>query len=235
MNQFFLSISLVVVFLGSAIAQIDYAEVAFQEENANYRITKPNSPSAVKSLKNKIRSYPDRLDYRYEYLNELSLHGEWNKFTNEVINLVEYSYRSNHNWAWSPGVDAIGDDAEGFLLNTIEDYVFMLYITGEPRQFDHLRSICDVVVEFKPDHVDFLTYPAMTYDALEDYEAGTTYLRKAEELHPNNALISMLIAENYEKRSMVNAALVYYRKALRHGEEDDAKEDVGHIERLSFK
>lgn len=235
MKPFFLSISLVLLFIGSAVAQIDYAEVAFQDTNTNYQVSKINTPSAVKSLKNKIRSYPNRLDYRYEYLNELSLQTEWNKFTNEVINLVEYSYKSNHNWAWSSGVDAIGEDAEGFLLNTIEDYVFMLYITGEPAQFDHLRSICEVVIEFKSDHVDFLTYPAMTYDALEDYEAGIAYLQKAEVLHPNNAMVSLLIAENYENRGMINAALAYYRNAVRHGKEDESKEAVGHIERLTFR
>jgi len=235
MKQIVFSTSLVLLFIGESIAQIDYTQAAFQEQNYIYTKSKSNGSSAIKSLRNKVRSYPNRLDYRFEYLNELSLQTQWNRFTSEVINLVEFSYKSEHVWSWTPGHDAIGTDAEGFLLNTLEDYVFMLYITGEPAQFDHLRSICEVVLEYNPKHVDFLTYPAMTYDAMGDHEASIGYLKKAEVLNPNNAMVSLLIAENYEKRGMVNAALAYYRKALRHGEEEDVIEAAGHIERLTFK
>jgi len=200
----------------------------------------PDSKSTVdapvlKDLKNKTRAYPQRLDYRYDYLNALSLDKDWNQFTNEVIKLIGQSYKTNHAWLWNQEYDAIGGDPEAFVLNTIQDYVFMLYITDDVAQYDNIRAICDIALEHVPGHIDFMTYPAMTYDAAGDYLAGMEYLQKAEQAHPSNGMVALLIAENYEKQGKINSATAYYQKAIRYGEESDVKEAMAHIERLNFK
>lgn len=234
MKSLFLFIGIITTFYSSAFGQIDYAEVAFQTTKDGIHLDR-NGPFDVSRFRNKVRAFPDRLDYRFEYLNELSLGTDWNKFTLEVINMIEYSYKFDHQWRWNPDHDDIPTEGEAFLLSTVQDYVFMLYVTGAPTQYDHLRSICDVVLEYNPRHIDFMTYPAMTYHAVKDYEAAQSYLLQAEVMHPNNAHVALLIAENYEKRGMVNAALVYYQKAMRFGGEDDIVEARTQIDRLSIK
>ena len=217
------------LFIGTINAQNSFANIP--ESQPSELI----NTSALKDLKNKTRAYPQRLDFKYEFLNGLSLNKDWNQFTNEVIKLIDQSYETNHAWLWDQAYDAIGEDAEGFILNTIQDYVFILYITDDVAQHDNIRAICDLVLEHTPGHVDFMTYPAMTYDAAGDYVAGMHYLQKAEQAHPANGMVALLMAENYEKQGKVNTAKAYYQKAIRYGEESDAKEALAHMERLNFK
>lgn len=221
-------------YISSAFSQTSFSNIEEPTEDTSIHFERTDGVD-LKVFRNKVRSFPNRLDYRYEYINELSVANEWGKFTNEVISLVNNSYSTEHNWIWAAGESPIGEDPEGFVLNTVQDFIFMLYITDDPVQHDNIRAICDMVLEYNETHVDFLTYPAMTYDAIGNYEAALEYLEKAENLHPADAKVAILLAENATKLGKLNTAMVYYQKALRHGDERDVKEARVQLAKLDFK
>jgi len=203
------------------LSQNSFANISFDgpERYVPKDQRKLKTDTEFRAMKDQIRAFPSRLDYRYNYMYELSNSENWKRLSDEVIALVDFSYDNNHNWIWDNQIDAIGSDAEAFLLNTVQDYVFMLYNTDDESNYALIEQICNAVLADQPDHRDFLTYPAMTAAAVKDYDKALTYLHKAERVHREDGTLAFLMAENYQNLNNTNLALSYFKKALRYGNE----------------
>ena len=219
--------------IGTINAQTSFANISFDGPERYTPKTKVKTAAEFRAMKDRIRAFPSRLDYRYDYLNELSNSEDWNRLTDEVVALVSFSYDTQHRWIWNNQFDAIGDDAEAFLLSSVQDYVLMLYMTNDVANYNLINRISDAVLEDNPGHRDFLTYPAMTSAAVGNYEKALIYLHKAENLHREDGTVAILLGDNYMQLKNTNLALSYYKKAVRYGSESEviaAKKAIEKIE-----
>lgn len=234
MKQLCLVVSFLLVY-GVGISQNSFANISFDgpERYTPKSQLKTKSASEFRQMKEMIRAFPSRLDYRYDYMNELYNAEDWQRLTDEAISLVEFSYGNSHNWIWDKQFDAIGENSEAFLLSTIQDYILMLYVTDDPKQYPNINKICDVVLTHSPNHRDFLTYPAMTSAAVGDYDSALPYLHKAENAHREDGTVAFLLAENYQKLNNQNMALSYYKKALRYGSDREKLLAQREIEKIT--
>jgi len=207
--------------IGTINAQNSFANISFDGPERYTPNKKAKTAVEFRAMKDRIRAFPSRLDYRYDYLNELSRSKDWKRLTDEVVALVSFSYQTKHNWLWNNQFDAIGNDAESFLLSTVQDYVLMLYMTDNEINYEYINKISDAVLDDNPNHRDFLTYPAMTNAAVGNYDKALTYLHKAENLHREDGTVAILLADNYLKLNNTNLALSYYKKAVRYGSESE--------------
>ena len=76
--------------IGTINAQTSFANISFDGPERYTPKTKVKTAAEFRAMKDRIRAFPSRLDYRYDYLNELSNSEDWNRLTDEVVALVSF-------------------------------------------------------------------------------------------------------------------------------------------------
>lgn len=229
-----LTTTILVLFYALSYAQDSFSNISFDGPKRYVPKVEGAVPTDVefRRMKEEIRTFPSRLDYRYVYMDQLTKAKDWRRLTTEAIALIDYSYDTNHRWKWYKQYWPSSEEAEAFLLSTIQDYVLMLYLEGEPVHYHHIRSISKAVTKHRPDHVDFLTYPAMTYTDVKDYDNAIIHLKQAELVAPDDATVNFLLAEHFEQTGDRNMSISYYSRVLKFGDERSQNQAKQRIQKL---
>jgi len=191
--------------------------------------------NSAEELDNLIKEFPKRLDYRYEKMHKIYEQQDWTSFTREVLDLIDYSYATNHKWEWDKNENAVIENPEAFLLNTIKDYVFMLYFTEDVELHDDIRKISNKVLKQRPNEYDFVTYFPMTYEITGDYKNALTYLKRAEKLSDQNGMITSHIAKCHYELGDYENALKYYKRTMEWGDVREREDAISKISELDNK
>lgn len=166
---------------------------------------------AFEKIDRGITLHPDRLDMRFGKIHVLGLTEDWEGFTGEIVNTVEYSTKNQNRWKWTN--DEKGPGEEDF-LSSLQDYQLTLYQTGDDALLTNMRTIAEEILKYYPAHIESLSNLSITYLLTGDYDQGIEILRKAEKINPEDGIILSNIAHGYRQKGDSENAIRYYRKML---------------------
>ena len=170
-----------------------------------------------------ISKFPDRLDIRFGKCYLLQQIEDYDNFTKELIKTVEYSRVNKNNWLWSQNEKH--EDAENFLLGTIQQYLKQLYETEDDNLLPNMIQIGDATLKYYKDNIEILSTTAVALMLTKEYDKAISYLKHAEQLNPKDFIVLNNIAQGYKLKGDKANAIKYYELSAKYGDEQ-AKEDA---------
>jgi tetratricopeptide (TPR) repeat protein len=170
-----------------------------------------------------IEKFPNRLDIRFGKCFVLGKLENYAKFTNEIIKTVEYSNTIKCNWLWTENKKL--DDAENFMLGSIQSYLTQLYVTENDGLLENMKQIGDITIKYYPNCVEVLSTTSVSYMLTKNYDKAIEYLKQAEKVNPKDFIVLSNIAQGYKRKGDKENAIKYYELVLKFGDEQ-AKQDA---------
>lgn len=180
-----------------------------------------------------IKQHPNRLDMRFGKIYILGQLEDYEKFTVEIINTIDYSNENKNKWTWADNKPL--EDSEKFMLRSIQDYQLQLYNTENDALLDNMKRIAETVLKFYPDHIESLSNLSIVYLLQKQYDKALEPLLKAEKLNPQDYIILNNIARAYQLKGDKKNAIKYYELTIKHGDEQAKKFAKSQIEELKKK
>ncbi len=180
-----------------------------------------------------IKKHPNRLDMRFGKIYMCGQIEDYEKFTAEIINTINYSFVNKNNWAWADNKPV--DNAKEFFLSSLQDYQVQLYNTENDTLLDNMKRIAETVLKYYPDHIESLSNLSIVFMLQKEYNKALESLLKAEKLNPKDYIVLSNIAQAYKLKDDKINAIKYYELTLKHGDEQAKKYAQEQIEELKKK
>lgn len=182
-------------------------------------------------INNGIELFPNRLDMRFGKCYLLQQIGDYEIFTQEIINTLQYSNSIKNNWLWTEHKKLA--DAENFMLGTIQTYLKQLYDTEDDNLLTNMIIIGDTALKYYPNNVEILSTTAVVNMLTNDYDKALNYLKKAEAINPKDYIVLNNIAQAYKLKADKVNAKKYYLLTEKYGDEEAKQHARKEIEKLN--
>lgn len=177
-----------------------------------------------------LEKFPNRLDMRFGKCYALGQVEDYEKFTKEIITTVEYAKTIQCKWLWTENKKL--DDAENFMLGSIQSYLKQLYDTENDNLLDNMKQIGDLTIKYYPNCVEVLSTTSVAYMLTKNYDKAIEYLKQAEKVNPKDFIVLANIAQGYKRKGDKENAVKYYELVLKYGDEDAKQEAKKFIKEL---
>ena len=189
-----------------------YRQVSFQEFYTQ---------KAIEWIDKGIDRFPNRLDMRFGKIYFLGLLENYEAFTEQIIQTVDYSAINQNQWLWSE--NCVLEQPKERMLGSIQDYQNDLYATSQDTLLYNMQKIAQAVLKVYPDHIESLSNIGAVYFLLGQYEKALTPLLTAYQLNPKDLVVINNIAEIYNELGLNIKAEAYYRLMMKYGDKQDKK------------
>lgn len=189
-----------------------YRQVSFQEFYTQ---------KAIEWIDKGIDRFPNRLDMRFGKIYFLGLLENYEAFTEQIIQTVDYSAINQNQWLWSE--NCVLEQPKEMMLGSIQDYQNVLYATSQDTLLYNMQKIAEAVLKVYPDHIESLSNIGAVYFLLGQYEKALTPLLTAYQLNPKDLVVINNIAEIYNELGLNIKAEAYYRLMMKYGDKQDKK------------
>jgi tetratricopeptide (TPR) repeat protein len=180
-----------------------------------------------------IAKNPTRLDMRFGKIYMLGQTADYERYTTEIIKTIDYSAVIKNSWTWTDNKPL--EDPQKFMLGSIQGSVIQLYNTEDETLLDNMKRIVEAVLKYYPDNVESLSDLSIVYMEMEEYDKALEPLLKAEKLAPKDYIVLANIAQTYKLKGNHKAAIKYYKKVIKYGDEGAKEYAKGQIEELGKK
>lgn len=180
-----------------------------------------------------IEKYPDRLDMRFGKIYTFGLIEDYEKFTTEIIKIVDYSAINKNKWTWTDNEPI--DNPKDVFLGSLQDYQLQLYNTENDDLLDNMKLIAETVLKYYPDHVESLSNISIVFMLQKQYDKALESLLKAEKINPKDYIVLSNIAQAYKLKGNNKYAIKYYKLTIKYGDEQAKKYAQGQIDELKKK
>ena len=177
-----------------------------------------------------IEKFPNRLDLRFGKCYVLGEITDYENFTKEIIETVEYSNTIKNNWLWTENKKL--DDAENFMLGAIQTYLKQLYDTEDDNLLENMIRIGDVTLKYYPNNIEILSTTAVASTLTKNYDKALIYLKQAEKLNPKDFIVLNNIARSYNLKGDKENAIKYYELTEKYGDEQAKQQARKEIKQL---
>jgi len=184
-------------------------------------------------IANGINKFPNRLDLRFGEIYMLGQIEDYENFTKQIIQAVNYSATNNDAWTWSNSKPV--EDSKAFFLSSLQDYQVQLYNTESDEQLENMKRIAEAILNHYPDHVESLSNLAVVYLLNEQYDQALQPLLKAEKINPKDAIVLNNIAQTYKLMGETKKAIKYYKRTIKYGDAETKDYAQEQIDRLQGK
>jgi tetratricopeptide (TPR) repeat protein len=180
-----------------------------------------------------IFKFPKRLDMRFGKTYVLGDSENYEEFTKEIIKTIEYSNVIKNEWNWTK--DKKLEDAEDFMLGSIQNYVTQLYDTGRDDLLENMKNIAETILKYYPNHIESLSNISIVHLIRKEFDKGLEYLQKAEKINPTDFVVLGNIAQAYKMKGDKVNAIKYYELVKKYGNEDAKANSDENIKNLRQK
>lgn len=180
-----------------------------------------------------LSKYPNRLDMRFGKIYLLGQIENYEKFTAEIINTIDYSHVNKNKWTWADN-KPLGDP-ENFMLSSIQDYQLQLYNTENDNLIANMKRIAEAVLKYYPEHIESLSNISIVFMLQKQYDKALDTLLKAEKLNPKDCIVLNNIAQTYKLKGDTINAIKYYKLTIQYGDDKAKNYANGQIEELLKK
>jgi len=177
-----------------------------------------------------ITLFPDRLDMRFGKTYILGQTGDYKAFRDEIIRTVDRSAVNGNKWYWMRQ-EAV-EDAENFMLESIQDYQLDLFNAEDDTLLGYSRDISLAILTHYPSHLVSLSNLSIYYLFTDDPETALFYMKKANKLDRKDCVVLSNIAYAYSNLGEFKKSVRYYKKVIKYGDEEfaaDAQDRIAEI------
>ena len=185
---------------------------------------------AIEWIDKGIERFPNRLDMRFGKIYFLGLLENYEAFTEQIIQTIDYSAINQNQWLWSEN-SALEQPKER-MLSSIQDYQNDLYATSKDTLLYNMQKIAEAVLKVYPDHIESLSNIGAVYFLLGQYEKALTPFYAAYQLNPKDLVVINNLAETYNELGLNIKAEAYYRLLMKYGDKQDKKYAKAKIKQL---
>ena len=186
---------------------------------------------AIEWIDKGIERFPNRLDMRFGKIYFLGLLENYEAFTEQIIQTIDYSAINQNQWLWSEN-GALEQPKER-MLSSIQDYQNDLYATSKDTLLYNMQKIAEAVLKVYPDHIESLSNIGAVYFLLGQYEKALTPFYAAYQLNPKDLVVINNLAETYNELGLNIKAEAYYRLMKKYGDKHDKKYAKAKIKQLN--
>lgn len=186
---------------------------------------------AIEWIDKGIERFPNRLDMRFGKIYFLGLLENYEAFTEQIIQTIDYSAINQNQWLWSEN-SALEQPKER-MLSSIQDYQNDLYATSKDTLLYNMQKIAEAVLKVYPDHIESLSNIGAVYFLLGQYEKALTPFYAAYQLNPKDLVVINNLAETYNELGLNIKAEAYYRLLMKYGDKQDKKYAKAKIKQLN--
>jgi len=180
-----------------------------------------------------IEKYPNRLDMRFGKIYVLGEDRDYEKFTSEIINVIEYSAVNKNQWFWTD--NQLLENPKETMFDAIQDYQILLYNTEKDDLLENMKQIAEAVLKYYPDDVRSLSNLSIVFMLQNEYDKALDSLLKAEKLTPDDFTVLGNIAQAYKLKNDIKKAVKYYELMFKYGDEEVKQYAKQQIEELNQK
>lgn len=184
-------------------------------------------------ITNGITKHPNRLDMRFGKIYMLGELEDYENFTTEIIQTIDYSNTIKNEWTWTDNKPV--ENPQDFMLSSIQGYQLQLYSTENDDLLDNMKRIAETVLKYYPDHIESLSNCAVVFLIQKQYDQALVALLKAEKINPTDLIILNNIAQAYKLKGNSNDAIKYYELIIKHGDQNDKEYAQEQINQLKKK
>ncbi len=170
-----------------------------------------------------IRKFPNRLDLRFGKCYVLKEIQDYENFTKELIETIEYSITNKNEWLWSENI--VKENGKDFFLKTIYDYQTELYTTNNDDLLDNIIEIGTKTIQHYPSEIEIISITAIAYTLKNNFDKAIEYLKMAEKLNEKDYIILGNLAQTYKRKGDKENAIKYFELYKKYGD-NQAKEDA---------
>ena len=178
-----------------------------------------------------ILMHPTRLDMRFGRIYMLGKTENYEAFTKEIVETINYGNSIKNAWLWKEGKPL--KDPKEFVLGSVQEYIRTIYDTEDDNLLPYMREISETVLKYFPDHVESLANVALTFLINGEYDKALPYLLKAETIAPKDVVVLNNIAQVYKRKNDKRNAKIYFEKIMKYGTKEDvqmAKEQIKELQ-----
>jgi tetratricopeptide (TPR) repeat protein len=161
--------------------------------------------------------YPSRLDMRFGRIYVLGMLQDYEQFSIQIIELLEYGNTIDFKWKWSNHQDL--ENPEEMMLSSIQDYNEEIWNTMNDSLLTYMSNISVKVLEYFPDNVVNLSNAAVVKLVQKDYKNALPYLKKANSINPSDYVVHSNLAACYKEMGDLANAKVHYNKMIEFGDD----------------
>jgi tetratricopeptide (TPR) repeat protein len=177
-----------------------------------------------------IKRFPNRLDMRFGKIYVLGMLDDYDNFTKNIKQTIDYSIQNNNKWLWTE--NAILKEAENIMLTSIQAYLTQLYETENDDLLPYMIEIGEHTIQHYPQNVEILSSTAVALMLVNNHEKAIYYLKKAEALDPTDCIVLNNIAHVYKSKGDKINAIKYYILTEKYGDEQAKQEAQENIKIL---
>jgi tetratricopeptide (TPR) repeat protein len=204
------------------------APAGYINSNTGYEPAKFNK--GIDYINKGIQKFPNRLDMRFGKCYVLGEAGNYEKFTAEIIAVVEYSVTIKNNWLWTEQKKYA--DGESGMLNTVYDYMKQLYDTEDDNLLENMKQVGATTIKYYPGNTKILSITAVAHMLTKDYDKALGYLHQAEKLDPHDFILLNNIAQGYKGKGDKANAIKYFELTAKYGDAEAKQQSKEAIKRL---
>ncbi len=184
-------------------------------------------------INNGIKNHPNRLDMRFGKTYILGEIKNYELFTQEILNTIDYSVKNNNQWTWSNNEPL--EDAKNFMLGSIQSYQAQLYNIGDDSLLTNMEKIANKILLYEPNHIESLSNLSIVYISNNKYDLALKYLLHAYSIDPKDFIILNNIAHTYKLMGDTKNAIHYFKLTKKYGDKEAKANAVEEIRKLKLR
>ena len=156
--------------------------------------TPSGAANAIDAISKGVELYPSTLDMRILKIIMLGNVADWSRYADEIIALYKLNRERRYEWTLSGGAPYSG--AEEYLSQVIEEWentLFRMDVNGA-----NMRRVAEAILESEPKSVSALNFMAISYLKEKEYSKALQWIKKADKISPNNAMVLQNMALTYK-------------------------------------
>lgn len=186
---------------------------------------------AVKAADKAIRTWPDRLDFRFMKANAYIAYEKESPdmALAYLLSLADENRRRSASWSYE-GADA----DQTFFQEAMQEYCYSFYSIGTPASYDAFLALSVRLAEQFPDNVEYMCNIGSYYMiAKEDYKTACKYYNKVLKQKPDDytAIRNSVLASR--KMKNVKMEKKYLQMLVKYGPEKDRLTAQGRLMALN--
>lgn len=177
--------------------------------------------SALYYISAGINMFPTRLDMRIAKIYMLSNLKEFEKLTDETLQLIDYSKKIENNWK---GEDfRLIDVPRTVMEGAVQDFQEILFARDDSTLFDNIRRISESMIKHYPDYEQSWINISTLHTINREYDKSLEALKNAEKINPKNAFLLYNMAFIYKIKGDKTNAKKYFQMTIAHVDRKEIK------------
>ena len=202
------------------VSYFNYYTVKSLEKDSTV-LDKQYTSKALEFISEGIERFPTRFDMRLAKIYMFERLKDFTSFTDEVIKLVNYSKKIEHNWKGENF--SLINEAEEVFYGSVMEFQEKLFSEENPSLYKNIIQISNEMVKNYPNHVQSWLNISTINFMQKEYDKSLEALMKAINIEPKNAMLLFNIAHVYGLKGDKENTKKYYELSVANATDKEEK------------